>query len=128
MEKWKVTLSNGEVIDEHDMQSWRKLRAKCESEKLTIRSLKSKGAEVDERATSYFVIFDSLSFVKSGQNRFRRGIGSFRPNGKARIVWETASGTIKGGDYTEIVKKINAKWHDVTIEVDRSQNNEEINK
>lgn len=120
MEKWKATLSNGEVVDEHDMKSWRKLKAKCLVEGLKIRSLQFEGEEVDPRAISYFVIFDAVAFLFAKDQRFRRGVGSFRSNGKARIIWRTLEGNIQGGDYTEIVQPKNTSWQEVAILVERS--------
>ncbi len=121
MQKWKATLSNGEVVDEHDMQTWRNLSVRCYKEGLKIKSLKFEDKEVDPSAVSYFIIFDSLTFLMSKQQRWRRGIGSVRPNGKARIVWRTIQGTIENGDYTEVSREVDKAWKEVAIEVDRSQ-------
>lgn len=119
MKKWIATLSNGEKFEEQDMSTWRMLKNKCVQEHLKIRSLEYDGQEVDPKAISYFIIFDAITLVISKDKRFRRGIGSFRPNGKARIKWETISGNLPNGNYTEIVQPKNTVWKDLSVGVER---------
>ncbi len=122
MKKWTAILSNGEKIEEQDMSSWRKLKGKCVQGELKIQSLEYEKQEVDPKAVSYFVIFDVITFIFSKNQRIRRGIGSFQTNGKARIKWETIQGNPQNGNYTEVVQPKDTFWQELSVEVERNQN------
>ena len=122
MKKWTAILSNGEKIEEQDMSSWRKLKGKCVQGELKIQSLEYEKQEVDPKAVSYFVIFDVITFIFSKNQRIRRGIGSFHTNGKDRIKWETIQGNPQNGNYTEVVQPKDTFWQELSVEVERNQN------
>lgn len=117
---WQAMLSNGRLFIGTDMGSWRQLKNICDEHNLTIDSLTHDNIEVDDhpRRISYFIIYDKMTTLVSKQSRTRIGFGSFRQNGKARIMWRVISsnmGRKAYGNYTEVVTPKNSIWQDLSI-------------
>ena len=123
MGTWIATLTNGETIAEANPGTWRELHNYCIQAGHKLRSLTVDGKPIDvRRALSYFIIYDRIDTVRHGCIRVRRGIGSFRVKGKARIEWKTLYGGDKerSGDYAQIVPADLAEgYNELAIEVEK---------
>ncbi len=102
---WQATLSNNEVIQQSpDVSKWRKqVMERCNRDDLHLISFTWDGEEVDPRGESCFIINDVYGFAGAGVIRARLGLGTFRSNGKGRIIWKTLLGDPKCGNYSEVI-------------------------
>jgi hypothetical protein len=115
MAKWIATLENGEVVEESELGSWRMLAERCDSEGLSITSLKYNGEEVNPKAQWYFVIHD-IFVVKGGKADGRKGLGSIIKGGsRYRIKWVESS--IPSRNYDEVRKGVPTFYKELAIPV-----------
>jgi hypothetical protein len=116
---WKIKLSNGDTVEQSEDQFlWRKIMNRCKENGLHIVSFTWNGKEIDDRATACFIINDVAGSTVRGLVRARVGLGSFRENGKGRIMWKTQVGNPTAGDYCEVIRPDKAQTYK-EISIDR---------
>lgn len=122
---WTVELSDGKVFTEklEDPGAWRNILNYANDNNCTVNSVKFNGEEIDDHpgATHYFVINDAMTNAQGVMVRCRKGFGSLRVNGKARLRWEVVKGHESGG-YTEVVTPNNNFYHELAIPIERPEN------
>lgn len=121
---WIARLNNGETVKGGSPGSWMELRNKTLNENLSLVSLSANGREVDSHpgVESYFTFFKVWTNFKN-KPVTKVCHGSFRKNGKARLVWET----LDPEDDKVLIEIVSAdhpdskSWKEIAIPVTCSQ-------